>query len=62
MTDYQCCSNCTTKWIFITKDNLEIGVCSERYSNETLREISKGAYNVQTGEYQDFTKMEVPPQ
>ena len=60
MTEYQCCTACNTpKWIFTTKNNSLIAVCNTCYSREELRETCKGAWNIETGDYSDFNKLEV---
>ncbi len=57
---YQCCDNCTTpKYIFTLKDGSIIPVCEKCYDDKALREVSKGFWNMETGDYQEFLKLEV---
>ena len=55
----QCCEDCTpntAEWIFETKVNSFVTVCTNCYHTPGLKEISKGIWKINDGEYQEISK------
>lgn len=54
----QCCS-INSDWVFVLNDGTCVGVCSDHHNKEELGAVSKGVWNVKTGVYEEFSKLEI---